>query len=154
MQELQDATAATNSAWSAAEKTSKTAQDAAHTVAETLSNETERLAETVIENTRATANAAAEKGINHTEHLVRSIGRAVEAGSESLAQDGLVRPATFASATAEMIDRAALELDAIDAHGLIGKAENFARSNPMLTFGALALAGFALASAVKAKKTS
>ncbi len=137
---------------SSAKKAIEKVKTAAVKAKKTAIENAESIAEAAVEETRASAEHVAATGKHQTEDVIRSISRAIEAGSRSLEQDGMKKTASYARLAADGLGQAASEVDQLDTQHLAGKAESIVRSNPMLTFGALALAGFALASAIK--KTS
>ena len=138
---------AVKAAEAAKKRATNTAKKAATSAAETA----ESVADSAVAETRSQVENVAETGIDRTEHFFGSIGRAAKAASESLQEDGLHRSAAYVDAAAQGLNRAATEVDGIDASKIGSRVENIVRSNPLLTMGLLAVAGFALAGAVKRK---
>lgn len=128
------------------------AKKVAEETAKNLYNRAEEFADDAVETGRQNAQQLADTGVSKTEEVIRSVGRAIEAGSRSLEADGMGRTASYVRAAAVGLDRAAEEVDAVDTRGLTHRVENFVRDQPLLTVGALALAGFALAGALKNKR--
>lgn len=122
--------------------------------AETIVTKAETVADDVVAESRRKATHLAETGKAQTKDVIRSIGRAVEASSRSLEDDNMHQTASYVRAAANGIESAADGVDRFDPNNATQRIENFVRTNPMLTFGALALAGFALAGAVKAKRNA
>ena len=131
-----------------ATKTRKKVEKAASAV----NRQAETLAEDALDTARTHAVGAAEYGIGQTEDVVRSIGRAFEAGSRSLEADGMAGTAGYARAAANGLMQAAEEVDGVNTSGIADRVENFIRDRPMLTIGALALAGFAFTSSLKSRR--
>ncbi|MEM1317055.1 MAG: hypothetical protein AAGF29_02180 [Pseudomonadota bacterium] len=130
---------------SAARKVRKSVRSAAAEV----SGQAENLAEDTVHLAKTKADEAVRVGQSRTESVVRSLGRAMEAGSRSLAEDGMTGTAGYVRAAADGLNSAADEVDGFEPGRLTSRVEEFVRERPMLTVGALAIAGFALASALK-----
>jgi transposase len=124
-------------------------KSAAVNAKQTAIESAENIAEAAVEQTRNSAEQVAASGKNQTEDIIRSISRAIDAGRASLENDGMNKTASYARLAADGLGKAANEVDKIDTRNLASRAENIVRENPMLTFGALALAGVAVATALK-----
>ncbi|EFL88625.1 hypothetical protein R2A130_1107 [Ahrensia sp. R2A130] len=135
---------------STAKKVSRNAKGAAAEVV----GQAESLAEEAVSAAKSRADEVVQVGKSRTENVVRSLSRAMEAGSNSLAQDGMTGTAGYVRAAADGLTSAADEVDGFQPGALTHRVENFVRERPMLTVGALALAGFALASALKPPRKS
>lgn len=140
---------AKSKAESAAKNARAKAEKTASKAAKTASKQVEDVAQSAVSQTRDQVEQMAESGLGKTEHLVSSVSRAAQAAGRSLEDDGMHRTAAYVNAAAKGLDRAASEVDNVDTTSIGGRVENFVRQNPMMTMGALALLGFAVAGAVK-----
>ncbi|MEL7274390.1 MAG: hypothetical protein AAGK33_13255, partial [Pseudomonadota bacterium] len=141
---------------SKAEKTKVTAKAAAQSAkdtslqaAEKVAQKAETVADDAVQHVAQHAKDFADQGKSRTEHMVRAVGRAFEAGSQSLENDGMTGTASYVRAAAHGLNRAAEEVDGVNTQSMTARVEDFVRQRPMLTVGALAIAGFALAGALK-----
>lgn len=133
-----------NSKQSPAQKAKETATEAA----EQLVDKTERATSEAIDAARLKADEVALKGQSQMHQVVRSIGRAIDAGGASLERDGMPGTAGYARAAARGISSAADEVDGFNPQSVTLRMENFVRDKPLAAAGILAVAGFALASFV------
>ncbi|MEM8750641.1 MAG: hypothetical protein AAGF28_10075 [Pseudomonadota bacterium] len=153
--------AANKKATSKKEQLKQAAGAAAETVTsktrEAVSSATQMAENTADESVRLAADQAqqiARDGQQRTEHVMQAVSRAFAAGSESLERDGMNVSASYVRATADGLQRAATEVDRFDTGRLTGKLEDFVRERPLMTMGALAIAGFALAGSLKRSERS
>lgn len=123
-------------------KADKLASGLKSTIKDAAADVREEAAKTV----REGASEAAELGKNQTRHIVRSLGRALAAGGRSLDDDGMNGTAGYVRAAGRGLENAADEIGGLDPSHVGRKIENFVRERPMVTVGALAFVGFALAS--------
>ena len=117
-------------------------------LAESVSDQADTIADDAARLASSQVSEIATQGKSKTEHLVRSISRAIEAGSQSLEEDGMPGTAGYVRAAANGLNRAASEVDGFNTSRVGGNFERFIRDRPLLTVGALAIAGFAMASLV------
>lgn len=136
---------------STTEKVGNKVKRAGAVAASTVTEKAESIAEEAMNVASARAETVLETGQMQAENLVRSIGRAFEAGSVSLERDGMSGTAGYVRAAANGLKQAANEVDGLEPRNLTSKVENFVRDRPLLTVGALAVAGFVLASTIKAR---
>lgn len=129
----------------------RTVKEAAAKAAERLADKTEQATSDTISAARAEAENVAQKGQTEVQHIMHSVGRAIDAGSASLERDGMPGTAGYARAAARSIGSVADEVDGFDPAKITGRVENFVRDKPLMTAGLLAVAGFALASLVNAR---
>ena len=132
----------------AAQKTAQRAEAVAAEAAQSAA----RVADEAIDNSMQQLNAATRQGQSQVEDLVRSVGRAVEAASSSLEQDGYPGSAGYVRAAANGLSQAADEVDGFDTRSITSRVENFVREKPLIAAGGLALAGFVIASALRAPR--
>lgn len=135
-----------------ARSSARAAKKSAEKTASQVVSQAERVADDAIATGRAEADRVINTSKSRAEDVIRSVGRAIEAGSQSLEDDGMRATAGYVRAAATGLNRAADEIDEFDTGGVTGRVESFVRSQPMLTVGALALAGFVLAGALNSKK--
>ncbi len=131
-----------------ADKVKQTAAQAAEHLAdkaEQLADKTERVASDAIHTARTKADEEAIKRQTQMQTIVRSLGRAIDAGSASLERDGMPGTAGYARAAARGFDRAADEVDGFNPQNVTARVENFVREKPLVAAGVLAAAGFAFA---------
>lgn len=136
-----------NSKQSPAQKAKETAAEAA----EQLVDKTERATSEAIDAARLKADEMALKSQSQMHQVVRSIGRAIDAGSASLERDGMLGTAGYARAAARGISSAADEVDSFNPKNVTVRVEHFVRDKPLAAAGILAVAGFALASFVNTR---
>lgn len=113
--------------------------------AEQLADKTERAASDVIKTARSKADEVAAERQSQMESIVRSLGRAIDAGSASLERDGMLGTAGYVRAAARGVDRAADEVDSFNPQNVTARVEHFVREKPLVAAGVLAAAGFAFA---------
>jgi ElaB/YqjD/DUF883 family membrane-anchored ribosome-binding protein len=138
-----------------AQSASRITQDVKTSVEDTASEIGSSLADKAGEAGREAAHTVrdvAERGRSHTQKYVRSIGKALEAGSRSLEDDGFAGTAGYVSAAGRGLEYAADEIKDLNDGGFTERVETFVRDRPIITVGVLALAGFALASTLKTSK--
>lgn len=140
----------TAKAKSGAKKVVRAAENTASQAAENLSHNASTLASTYIAEARDAANEMADQGKNQAKDVVRSLGRALEAGYQSLEDDGYPGTAGYVRAAAQGLHGAADSVDGFDTRSITQRVEGFVREKPLIAAGGLALAGFILASVVKA----
>lgn len=128
--------------------------DAANEIGSAVADKAERVSREAADKVRTQAVDAAERGKSSTQKYVRSIGRALEAGSQSLEDDGLAGTAGYVRAAGRGLDGAVEEIGGLDAAGMTDRVEAFVRDRPLLTVGVLALAGFAIATTLKSTGSS
>lgn len=141
--------ATVQSSASLAEDLKTSVADAASDIGATVADKAEKVRRDATQTVRASAQDAAERGKGETQKYVRSIGRALGAGSRSLEDDGLVGTAGYVRAAGRGLENAADEINGLDTGGLTERVESFVRDRPMMTVGLLAVAGFAIASTLK-----
>lgn len=141
---------------SIAAKTKETAKEVGDKAGEAVQNatsvvgdKTQELAEDAMAGVKSTTKDVAERSKGWTRNTVRSIGRAVDAGGESLERDGMAGTAGYVRAAANGLLQAADSVDDINTTRLTNRAESFVRERPMMSIAALALVGFAVASVLK-----
>ncbi len=126
-------------------------KEAAAKAAERLAEKTEQATSDTINAAREEADNAARKGQTEMQHIVHSVGRAIDAGSASLERDGLLGTAGYVRAAARGIGHVGDEVDGLDPTSITARVEHFVREKPLAAAGILAVAGFALASFVNAR---
>lgn len=132
------------------EEIGRAAKQTARGTAKTVSRSVSQAADETVQSARSLADDYANRGKSQTEDAIRSIGRALNAGCDSLESDGYPGAAGYVRAAANGLSQAADQVDGFDTRSLTGRAEQFVRDKPLITMGGLALVGFALASIVKA----
>lgn len=140
----------TRSGRSAVGGTTDKVRRTASQTAETVSRSVSKTADDYIDSARESADSYVNRGKSQAEDAVRSVGRALEAGCQSLEDDGYPGTAGYVRAAASGLHQAADQVDGFDAKSLTGRAERFVREKPIIAMGGLALAGFVLASIMKA----
>lgn len=140
-----------------ADRTGAMASDVADTISEAASD----FGDTVAQNAERTQNEALKKvaegtertvnkGKSFTQDILLSLSRAFEAGSRSLESDGMASTASYARATGKGLETAADEVDGLDSANVAHRVETFVRERPFQTVGLFALAGFTIATVMKA----
>ncbi len=129
----------------AADQTGEAVRDAASSALESAQDATDA----AVSDVKSTATDAAERGKDWTRETVRSIGRAIDAGSYSLEQDGMSGTAGYVRSAARGLMQAAEAVDEFNPSRLTDRAEQFVRERPMVSVAALALVGFAVASILR-----
>lgn len=126
-------------------------REAASKAAGHLADKTEQAASDTIHAAREEADKVARKGQSEMQHIVRSLGRAIDAGGVSLERDGMPGTAGYVRAAARGVGQAADEVDGLNPQSVTTRVEQFVRDKPLATAGILAVAGFAFASFVNAR---
>lgn len=147
-----DEKSVTEKAKGKAQETARAAKRTAQDAVDRVATEAEKVADDAIATGRAEADRFVSSGKSQAENVIRSVGRAIEASSQSLEDDGMRATAGYVRAAATGLHRAADEIDEFDTGGVTGRLEGFVRSQPMLTVGVLALAGFVLAGSLNKSK--
>lgn len=129
----------------AADQAGSAARDAASATLEQVQDKTDEAVSTVA----SKATDVAEQGKDWTRHTMRSIGRAIQAGGESLERDGMTATAGYVRSAANGLLQAADGVEEVNTSHLTGRAEQFVRERPMVSVAALALVGFAVASVLR-----
>jgi ElaB/YqjD/DUF883 family membrane-anchored ribosome-binding protein len=114
-------------------------------VADAAERKASRVADETIDRLKRTAERKAEKGQQRAGRFIGAIGAAVEAGSSSFDADGYHSIAGYGRSAAKMIRTLSEEAENFETAKIVDDAEALVRRNPVVTYGALALAGFALA---------
>ena len=107
------------------------------------------VADRAIDSLKHTAEDKALDGQERAGRFIGAIGDALEAGSSSFDNSGYHAIAGYGRSAAKMIRTLSDEAESFDTSGLIDDAEDLVRRNPIATYGALALAGFAIAAFVR-----
>lgn len=139
----------TEKAKSMASSVAQSAKETTLQAAEAVGQHAETAAHDAVHHVAQHAQEYADQGKGRTEHFVRAVGCAFEAGSRSLEEDGMTGTASYVRAAAHGLNRAAEEVDSVNTQSMTRHVEDFVKERPMLTVGALAIAGFALAGALK-----
>lgn len=129
-----------------AKKVRRKAEKLASDLKASVSNTADDLREEAVQSVRESATDAAKIGKAQTQQVVRSLGRALEAGSRSLEDDGMSGTAGYVRAAGRGLQDAASDINGIDPSKIGKRMEEFVRQRPMVTVSALALVGFAVAS--------
>ena len=120
------------------------AADRARALAEQVQAEARSFTDQAVNRVKDTAESAIEQQRDRAAGFVGSIERAVGAAARSLDEDGYGTMASYvryASSTLSSVNR---EVEGFRPQTLTGPVERTARRNPLVTYGALAVAGFAL----------
>lgn len=141
------ADSAREAADSAAARARATARDTAGSVVERV----DEVADEAISSVRSRVDQVADEGKSRTREYISTFGRALEAASGSLESDGMSGTAGYVRAAANGLHDAANEVEGFETHALTSRVEDYVRERPMLTMGALALVGFAVASAMSSR---
>ena len=107
------------------------------------------VAEETISTLKRTAEEKAERSQERAGRFIGAVGAAVEAGSSSFEDYGYPAIAGYGRSAARMIRTVSEEAEGFETAKLIEDAEAAVRRNPIATYGALALAGFAIAAFLK-----
>lgn len=102
-----------------------------------------------LEETRQSADETLRRRREEAENLLKSISDAIDAGSDSLREDGYRATASIVHSAAEAIRSVAGNVHEVQPESYTRRAERFARENPMITMSALALAGFSVAAVLQ-----
>lgn len=95
------------------------------------------------------ARAAVDDELEHEQEraggFLNALGDAIDAGCESLRDDGYRGTAGLIRPVSRVVRSFANDVDRVNPQDYTRQAENFVRDNPMIAMGALAIAGFAFA---------
>lgn len=95
------------------------------------------------------ARAAVDDELGHeqerAEGFLNALGDAIDAGCESLRDDGYRGTAGLIRPVSRVVRSFANDVNRVNPQDYTRYAENFVRDNPMIAMGALAIAGFAFA---------
>jgi len=127
-----------------------TISEAASEIGDTVAERAEKTQHEALKKVAEGTERTVEKGKSFTQDLLLSLSRAFEAGSRSLESDGMASTASYARATGKGLESAADEIDGLDSANVAHRVETFVRERPFQTVGLFALAGFTLATVVKA----
>ncbi len=120
------------------------AASAARSRAASLSDQVEHEAESAVDSVISRVHERVDAGKDQASGYVSSFGRALQAASNSLEDDGLTLPASYVRAAANGLDQAANEVDGFDTGSITSNVEHYVRGNPMLAVAGMTLVGFAL----------
>ncbi len=107
------------------------------------------VADRAINSLKHSAEDKALDGQERAGRFIGAIGDALDAGSSSFDNSGYHAIAGYGRSAARMIRTLSDETEKFDTADLIDDAEDLVRRNPVATYGALALAGFAIAAFVR-----
>jgi hypothetical protein len=130
---------------SATGKTTERIEDAAGAVEDKAA----AVADQAIGTVKRNAEEKALEGQERAGRFIGAIGDALESGSTSFDDSGYHAIAGYGRSAARMIRTLSDEAEGFDTAGLMDDAEDLVRRNPIATYGALALAGFAIAAFVR-----
>ena len=139
---------AADSARGAANEAAERARRAAYDTASSAMERVDAVADDAISSVRQRADQVADQAKSTTQQYIATFGRALDAASQSLEQDGMSGTAGYVRAAANGLNDAAHGVEGFETQSLTGRVEDYVRERPMLTMGALALVGFAVASAM------
>ena len=138
------AAALTSDATDAARAEAQRAADRARELAEEVQSQAAGIADQAIGRMRETADGAIAEQRDRAAGFVGSIERAVGAAARSLEEDGYGTMANYVRYASDTLSSVNDEVGSFEPARLTGRAERAVRRNPLLTYGALAVAGFAM----------
>ena len=138
------AAALTADASDAARAEAQKAADKARELAAEVQNQAAGIADQAIDRMKQTADGAIAEQRDRAAGFVGSIERAVGAAARSLEDDGYGTMANYVRYASDTLASVNEEVGSFQPQRLTGKAEGAVRRNPLLTYGVLAVAGFAM----------
>ena len=136
--------ALTEESTDAARAEAQAAQNKALELASELQSHAQQFTDRAVNRVKSTADRAIEQQRDRAAGFVGATERAVGAAAKSLEDDGygwLAGYVRYASDTLHSMNR---EVESFRPQRFTGEAERVAKRNPLITYGALAVAGFAL----------
>ena len=131
----------------AAEEAKRTAAD----VKGQVTSQAASIADEAVSRVKQTADEAIREQRDRATSFVGSIENAVEAAAKSLQDDGYGQIANYVRYASSTLQSVNDEVGSFQPQRLTGRAERAVRRNPLITYGALAVAGFALVSLMNAQ---
>ena len=139
----------------AAESARRAAEEAKGTAKEVtgqVTSQAANIADEAVNRVKETADEAIREQRDRATGFVGSIERAVEAAASSLQDDGYGQIANYVRYASSTLQSVNDEVGSFEPQQLTGRAERVVRRNPLVTYGALAVAGFALVSLMNAQE--
>lgn len=128
----------------AARAEARAAEGRARQLAAELQSHAQQFTDQAVDRVKSTAENAIEQQRDRAAGFVGATERAVNAAARSLDEDGygwLAGYVRYASSTLHSVNE---EVEGFRPQRFTGEAERVAKRNPLITYGALAVAGFAL----------
>ena len=136
----------------AARAEAKAAADRARELAAEFQAQAQSFTDQAVDRVKSTAENAIEQQRDRASGFVGSIENAVNAAAKSLEDDGYGPIASYVRYASSALGSVHEEVDGFRPQAITGRAERAARSNPLVTYGALAIAGFALVTLMNSNK--
>ena len=134
-----------------ARRAAETARSTANEVSDRVTHQASNIADEAVNRVKSTANEAIREQRDRATGFVSSVERAVEAAARSLNDDGYGQIANYVRYASSTLQSVNQEVGSFEPQRLTGRAERAVRRNPLVTYGALAVAGFALVSLMNAQ---
>lgn len=134
----------------AARAEAASAADRARELAAELQSQAQSFTDQAVDRVKSTAEGAMEQQRDRAAGFVGSIEKAVDAAAKSLEEDGYGPIASYVRYASSTLGSVHEEVDGFRPQAITGRAERAAKRNPLVTYGALAVAGFALVTLMNA----
>ena len=128
----------------AARAEARAAADKARDLAYQLQSQAQQFTNQAVDRVKSTAESAIEQQRDRVGGFVGATERAVGAAAKSLEDDGYGWLAGYVRYASDTLHSVNQEVEGFRPQRITGQAERVAKRNPLLTYGALAVAGFAL----------
>ena len=136
--------ALTEQSTDAARAEAQAAQNKAMELATELQSHAQQFTNQAVNRVKSTADRAIEQQRDRVGGFVGATQRAVGAAAKSLEDDGYGWMAGYVRYASDTLHSVNQEVESFRPQRLTGQAEQVAKRNPLITYGALAVAGFAL----------
>ena len=138
----------------AAKAEAKRAADNARKLAEELNTQAAAIADQAVDRVKETADSAIAAQRDRAAGFVGSMERAIDAAAGSLEEDGYGTIANYVRYASDTLSSVNDEVGSFEPQQLTGRAERAVRRNPIITYGALAIAGFAFVTLMNAQNNA
>ena len=146
------ASALGENATEAAKAEAQRAADKARQLAEELNSQAAAIADQAVGRIKETADSTIAAQRDRAVGFVGSIEKAINAAAGSLEEDGYGTMANYVRYASDTLSSVNEEVGSIRPQRFTGQAERAVRRNPLLTYGALAVAGFAFVTLMSAQR--
>lgn len=137
------ADALTESSTQAARDEARKAAERAKELAAQVQSQAANIADEAVNRVVSRADDAIREQRDRATGFVGSVEKAIDAAAESLKEDGYGNIANYVRYASNTLSSVNDEVGSFEPRRLTGQAERAVRRNPLITYGALAIAGFA-----------
>ena len=136
----------------AAKAEARRAGEKARELADQLTSDAANIADQTVSRVVNTAESAIAQQRDRAAGFVGSVEKAIDAAAQSLREDGYDTMSNYVRYAANTLSSVNDEVGSFEPRRITGHAERAVRRNPLVTYGALAVAGFAFVTLMNSQR--